>query len=88
MQENGISAAKSGEEEKLKSMSVEETFQALDALIEKLERGEGSLEDAFLHYEKGMRLVRHCGASIDKIEKQVQILSQESEEKDADGSRF
>ncbi len=60
-------------------MSVEEIFAALDELIAKLESGEGSLEDAFKNYEEGVRLVKSCNDKIEKIEKQVQVLSGDGE---------
>ncbi len=60
-------------------MNVEETFAALDELIAKLESGEGSLEDAFKNYEEGVRLVKSCNDKIEKIEKQVIVLSGDGE---------
>lgn len=63
-------------------LSVEESFEALEALIERLESGEGSLEEAFKDYEEGMRLVKSCNDRIERIEKQVLILSGEEGEND------
>ncbi len=79
---------KNGAAPEEKPMTIEETFDALDVLIEKLERGEGSLEEAFERYEEGMRLVKNCSAAIDKIEKQVLVLSQEHGEESEDVGRF
>ena len=45
------------DDETRKQMNVEETFAALDRIIGKLEKGDGSLEDAFADYEEGMKLV-------------------------------
>lgn len=73
---------------KAESMSIEETFQALDELIDKLERGDGSLEDAFKNYEEGMKLVKSCNEKIEKIEKQVLVLSGEQVEEEDHGSWF
>ena len=39
------------DDETRKQMNVEETFAALDRIIGKLEKGDGSLEDAFADYE-------------------------------------
>ena len=44
------------DDETRKQMNVEETFAALDRIIGKLEKGDGSLEDAFADYEEGMTL--------------------------------
>ena len=64
-------------EKKLADMTIEETFAALDALIDQLESGKGSLEDAFKNYEEGMKLVKSCSEKIDKIEKQILVLNGE-----------
>lgn len=61
----------------LNAMTIEETFSALDALIDQLESGKGSLEDAFKNYEEGMKLVKSCNEKIEKIEKQILVLSGE-----------
>lgn len=69
-------------------LTIEETFDALDELIDLLESGKGSLEDAFRHYEKGMKLVKSCNEKIEKIEKQIQVLSGETSEGENDGYQF
>ena len=61
----------------MNNMTIEETFAALDALIDQLESGKGSLEDAFKNYEEGMKLVKSCSEKIDKIEKQILVLNGE-----------
>ena len=45
-------------------------------IIKKLEDGESSLEETFAGYEAGMKLVRSLSSQIDKVEKQIQILSE------------
>ncbi len=65
-----------------RDLTIEETFAALDGLIDQLESGKGSLEDAFKNYEEGMRLVKSCNEKIEKIEKQIIVLSAENVEED------
>ncbi len=65
-----------------RDLTIEEIFAALDELIDKLESGKGSLEDAFKNYEEGMRLVKSCNEKIEKIEKQMLVLSTENVEED------
>ena len=67
-------------EQKIAEMTIEETFAALDALIDQLESGKGSLEDAFKNYEEGMKLVKSCSEKIDTIEKQILVLTGEQME--------
>ena len=70
------------------TMTIEETFAALDALIDQLESGKGSLEDAFKNYEEGMKLVKSCNEKKEKIEKQILVLGGESMEDTKDGQYF
>lgn len=60
-----------------KAASIEETFQELEALIMKMENGDGSLEESFTCYEQGMKLVKECSTKIDKVEKQIMVLAEE-----------
>ena len=61
-------------------MGIEETFEALEGTIKKLEDGSGSLEEAFASFEEGMKLVKSCHDKIDRVEKRIQILGGEVEE--------
>lgn len=75
-------------EQKIAEMTIEETFAALDALIDQLESGKGSLEDAFKNYEEGMKLVKSCNEKIEKIEKQILVLGGGSMEDTDHGQYF
>lgn len=63
--------------------SIEQTFEELDQIMEKLESSETSLEESFALYEKGMKLVKTCGEKIDRVEKQMIILQGGAEDGDA-----
>ncbi|MCI8957634.1 MAG: exodeoxyribonuclease VII small subunit [Lachnospiraceae bacterium] len=67
-------------EEKTSGRTIEETFQELDRIMEKLDAPETSLEESFGFYETGMKLVRECGEKIDRVEKQIMILQEGTEE--------
>lgn len=54
--------------------SIEQTFEELDKIMEKLEAPDTTLEESFACYEAGMKLVKACGEKIDKVEKQMIIL--------------
>lgn len=66
-------------DEKELNISLEEAFSKLDLLITELEKPEQSLEASFKAFEEGMKLVKYCNDSIDKVEKKVLILGQEGE---------
>lgn len=54
-----------------KKLSLEENFERLDALVEKLSEEDISLEDAFSAYSEGMEVLKQCNEQIDKVEKKV-----------------
>ncbi|MBQ8821618.1 MAG: exodeoxyribonuclease VII small subunit [Lachnospiraceae bacterium] len=58
-------------------MTIEENFARLEETIAKLESEEVSLEDAFLAYAEGMKILKDCNDQIDKVEKQVLKLTAE-----------
>lgn len=62
-------------------LTIEETFEKLDQIMEKLESSDITLEESFAYYEAGMKLVKSCGEKIDKVEKQIIVL-QEGRESD------
>lgn len=60
-----------------KELSLEENFDKLDALVEKLSEEDISLEDAFVAYSEGMKLLKYCNEQIDKVEKKVLKLCED-----------
>ncbi len=64
--------------------SIEEIFEELDQIMEKMEAPDTSLEDSFAFYEAGMKLIRACGEKIDKVEKKIIVL-QGGQETDGEG---
>lgn len=54
--------------------TIEQTFEELNQIIEKLESADTSLEESFACYEAGMKLVKACGEKIDRVEKQMIVL--------------
>lgn len=60
-------------------VSIEERFKQLEEIIKKMEAGDSTLEESFACYETGMKLVKSLDSQIDKVEKQIQILSEGDE---------
>ncbi len=56
--------------------SLEELFAALDSVIQQLEGGNASLEEAFGAYQKGMELLKDCSKKIDTVEKEMLLLNE------------
>ena len=56
------------------SLDFEQSLADLQALVERLENGELSLEDSLTTFEQGIRLSRECQAALTQAEQKVQIL--------------
>lgn len=61
----------------VKDLSLEQAFARLEDTISRLESSDITLEESFQEYKTGMELLKHCNDSIDKVEKQVLMLSEE-----------
>ncbi len=61
------------EEEK----TIEEAFEELDSLAQKLEDRETSLEESFLFYKQGMELLKYCSEKLDTVEKKMLQMNED-----------
>lgn len=59
-----------------KKLTLEESFDALDEIIENLQGGELTLEESFQKYEEGMKLIKNCNDAIDKVEKKLEVINE------------
>ena len=57
-----------------KKVSLEESFERLETIIEQMKTGDMTLEDSFKKYEEGMKLIKNCSNSIDRVEKKLIVL--------------
>ncbi len=53
----------------------EGSLDALEALVERMETGEMSLEDSLAAYERGVGLYRRCQQALEQAELRVRLLS-------------
>ena len=49
----------------------------LEGVVEKLETGDLSLEDALGAFEEGVSLVRHLGEKLTEVEKRIDVLTRD-----------
>ena len=54
--------------------SFEETYEALEAVVARLEKGQMRLDESVACYELGVRLARRCGQILDHAELRVSRL--------------
>ena len=54
--------------------TFEDRLTALEAVVERLERGELSLEDSVRLFEEGVNLSNACKLELEKAEGRIQVL--------------
>ena len=59
--------------------SFEERLTALEAVVERLERGELSLDESVALFEEGVRLSTACKKDLDAAEGRIQALTEEGD---------
>ncbi len=65
------------------SKSFEEQMEALEEIVEELEKGELSLEDSVSKFEEGIKISKQCNKTLEEAEKKITILvNQEGEMKE------
>ncbi len=64
---------------KKEEKTLEAFFEEINDIIHKLEQEDITLESSFQLYQEGMKLLKHCNDSIDKVEKQLIILGEKNE---------
>ena len=60
-----------------KELSLEEAFEQIEEVISHLETEEITLEQSFREYDRGMKLLRHCNDTIDRVEKRVLQINED-----------
>lgn len=71
--------------EKSKKLSIEESFDYLDEVIEKMEDPDISLEDSFALYEKGMKVLKEASSAVEEVEKKIKLIDDAGNTEDFDG---
>lgn len=63
----------------VKEIPLEKAFEQLEEAISKLEQEDITLEETFMVYQEGMKLLKQCNTTIDKVEKKVMQISNTGE---------
>ena len=64
--------------------AFEDALEELEAIVERMEDGEPSLEESLKLFERGMGLTRHCQKALDGAEQRIRTFA-ESESPPANG---
>ena len=57
-----------------KTPDFETALSELEALVEKMERGDLSLDESLRQFERGVQLTRSCQQALKEAEQKVQVL--------------
>ncbi len=63
-------------------VEFEKALEELEALVERLEQGELTLEDSLKEFERGISLTRTCQSALREAEQRVRILTEQGDEED------
>ncbi len=75
----------------LKTIDFEKSLKQLEALVNKLEKGEVSLEESLKQFELGVKLTRECRQALQSAEQKIAVLSKQGDdwiEKDLDSGEL
>ena len=61
-------------------MSFEEALLELEGIVEKLEKGQLSLDESLMLFEKGIKLVRECNDKLKSAQQKMEQLIAENGE--------
>ena len=59
---------------KSKELRFEEAFRKLEAIVEKLETGESTLDESMKAFEEGMKLAKTCLKKLNEAESRLKQL--------------
>ena len=63
---------------KKQETSFEENIASLEAIVEKMESGDVTLQELMQNYSRGVELAKRCRNDLDRAEKTIDILIRES----------
>ena len=60
-------------------IDFEKALAELEQLVETMEKGELTLEESLVHFERGVTLTRACQKALAEAEQKVRILTRDNE---------
>jgi exodeoxyribonuclease VII small subunit len=63
--------------ESVSTKKFEDALHDLEGIVEKLETGDLSLDEALSAFEEGVTLVRHLSEKLTEVEKRVEVLTRD-----------
>ena len=66
----------------ISNLSFEQAIKELTGIVGKIEQGQIPLQDSLEQYERGMALIKHCRAILQKAEKRIEKIATEEKSED------
>ena len=63
----------------LKNVDFEAAYAQLETLVDRMERGDQSLESSLADFERGVALMKHCHEVLKNAEQKVDLLIKDNE---------
>ncbi len=63
----------------LSNIDFEHAYKELETLVERMEKGDQSLENSLSDFERGVALMKHCHGVLKNAEQKVDILVKDNE---------
>ncbi|NLL69865.1 MAG: exodeoxyribonuclease VII small subunit [Epulopiscium sp.] len=60
------------------NMKFEEALQKLEEIVNRLEKGDASLEESLKYYQEGVSLAHFCTKQLEYVEQEVLVLQEQS----------
>jgi exodeoxyribonuclease VII small subunit len=76
---NDIPPSQPGDD--IAAMPFEQALSELESIVDRLERGDVSLEDSIAIYERGEALKRHCDALLKNAEMRIEKITRAADGK-------
>ncbi len=77
-----MAGRKAGDASKAAQPDFETAIAELEALVQRMESGELSLEDSLREFERGVQLTRLCQDALKAAEQRVKLLTADGQERD------
>lgn len=60
----------------MKTQTIEDSFKAIDKIIEEMDNEKCSIEKSIELYEKGSKLLNDISKKVEKIEKDIEVIEE------------
>jgi len=57
-----------------RNINFEDAMKELEEIVEKLDKGELSLDESLEFFQRGIELSKYCSKKLDEVEKKITVL--------------